>query len=85
MVRTPAVSKMSLSPIGTPWSGPRHRPAAISASARRASARAWSAVTVTKALSAGFSRSIRARCASATSTGDTVRARMSPPSSAMDR
>src|SRR4030095_8929125 len=35
VVRTPAVSKMSLRPIGTPWSGPRQRPAARPAHAPR--------------------------------------------------
>src|SRR5579871_5180112 len=33
VVGTPATSTMSLSAYGTPWNGPRQRPAAISASA----------------------------------------------------
>ena len=45
------------------------------ASAARAAARAWSAVTVRKALSVGFRRSMRASTASVTSTGDSFFAR----------
>ena len=40
VVTTPAVLKRSFNPMGTPWSAPRQRPAAISASARRAAAMA---------------------------------------------
>src|SRR5688572_12460963 len=76
---------MSFTPIGTPWSGPRQRPAASSASARRAASRASAAMMVTKAFSVGLNRSMRARCASVTSTGDTVRARMRLASSAIER
>ena len=46
VVRMPAVSNWSLTATGTPWRGPRRLPAAISASALRASSRARSGVTV---------------------------------------
>src|SRR5262245_48112456 len=61
VVRTPAVSKMSFNPTGTPWSGPRQRPDLSSASARRAASRASAAMTVTKAFSVGLIRPIRAK------------------------
>ena len=61
VVSTPAVSMLSLSAIGTPWSGPRRLPRLISASSSRALASACSGVTVMNALIAGSSRSIRAR------------------------
>ena len=60
VVRMPSVQKMSLCAIGTPVSGPPS-PRASRSSARRASASARSAVTVTKALSCGPSRSMRPR------------------------
>jgi len=50
--------------------GPRHSPRRISASAARASARADSAVTVMKALSAEFIFSMRSRLARVISTGE---------------
>ncbi len=46
VVRTPRVNTMSLCEIGSPWSGPRQRPAEISRSAARAAATAASAQTV---------------------------------------
>ena len=46
----PPVASRSLAPYGMPCSGPRQRPAAISASARRASVMARSRVSVTTAL-----------------------------------
>jgi hypothetical protein len=55
----------------------------IAASVARAAARASSAVTVMKAFSFGSSRSIRARVASVTSTGDSSRAASRGASSAM--
>jgi hypothetical protein len=72
VVLTPAVSIRSLSAIGIPCSGPRHRPCCTSDSARRASANADSAVTVINAFSNGFCASIRARHACVSSTGDTI-------------
>ncbi len=71
VVRMPCVSMRSLSAIGMPWSGPRHRPRWISLSASRACCSAWSAVTVIKALTRGFRCSMRVRKACASSTGET--------------
>src|SRR5262245_6268907 len=85
VVRTPAVSKMSFTPIGTPWSGPRQRPAASSASARRAASRARPALTVTHAVRVGLSRSMGARSASGSSRAGTVRAATRLASSASER
>ena len=70
VVGSPATSMMSLMPTGTPCSGPRTRPAAISASAARAAAIAASASSRMKACSFGSSRSIRASRAFSSSTGD---------------
>jgi hypothetical protein len=53
-------------------------------SARRAAASAASAVTVQKAFNVGFSRSMRSSTARVNSTGDSLRARMSPASSVAD-
>jgi hypothetical protein len=50
VVGAPAAASRSLAPYGMPCSGPRHCPAVISASARRASRSARSRVTVTTAL-----------------------------------
>ena len=72
VVRTPAVSMLSLRPIGMPWSGPRGRPRRSSLSISRAVASACSRVTVMNALIARSCRSMRARHASVSSTGDTV-------------
>ena len=83
MVRTPAVAKRSFTATGIPWSGPRYSPCAISVSARRASDRAASAVTVMKALRIGSSVVIRASAASANVTGDTRRERTSSAASSI--
>src|SRR5262249_53837734 len=69
---TPATSKMSFTPTGTPWSGPRRRPARASASRSRAVAKAPSASTWAHASSAPSSASIRARQASTSATGLTA-------------
>ena len=82
VVRTPAMWKRSFTDTGTPWSGPRHRPAAISDSTCRAAERASSAVTVMKAFKSGSIRVTRAITASVTSTGETSRRRMRPDISA---
>ena len=82
-VGMPFVTARSFSEYGTPQSGPAV-PSAQAAEARRASARARSAVTVTNALMPGSSRSIRASVASATSTGSSVRRANASSSSAAD-
>src|SRR5512145_2448007 len=69
----PSVQKMSLWAIGTPVRGPPS-PFARRSSARRASSRARSAVTVTKAFSAGPSRSMRPRKCRASSRLENCRA-----------
>ena len=61
---------MSLMPTGTPCSGPRTRPAAISVSAARAASIAASASSRMKACSFGSSRSMRASSAFSSSTGE---------------
>jgi hypothetical protein len=81
----PRVSKMSFRAMGTPCIGPRYLPRAISRSAARACRRASSAVTVMKASSCGWNVSMRSRYASASSTGDSLRALMSLDASAMVR
>src|SRR6266849_10567167 len=53
VVRYPFVANRSLAPHGSPCSGPRYFPAAISSSAFFASARARSSVSVTTNFSAG--------------------------------
>ena len=85
VVRTPAVKSRSFREIGTPCSGPRYAPRAISASAACASARAASPVTVMKALRCGSRRSIRARTASVTATGETSRPAMRAETSLRER
>ena len=77
----PAVGSRSLIEYGMPSSGPRSSPRSARASAAFASSRAWSAVTVRKAFSVGLSRSIRARTASVSSTGESAFSRISRPSS----
>ena len=68
----PLVTTRSLVENGTPCSGPSVAPRFVSArSAERAARMACSAVSVTKALSVGLRRSMRARTAFITSTGDT--------------
>ena len=61
VVSVPRTSMRSLIESGTPCSGPRSRPAAISRSASLACRRASSAITRMKALVAGLRASIRAR------------------------
>src|SRR6185295_18242884 len=74
VVRTPLVITRSLVENGTPCSGPSVAPFfIIMRSAARASLSAWSAVSVTKALSRGLRRSMRASTAFTTSTGETLR------------
>ena len=85
VVRTPAVSSVSLTENGTPWRRPSGPPRITAASARRASARASSAVTVTKALRGPFTRSIRARTASTASTGDSALRAIAAASRAADQ
>ena len=73
VVGVPRRSMRSLTEIGTPCSGPRYRPAAISSSTVRAALRAASDVTVMNALSSGSRSEIRARQASTTSVAVTER------------
>src|SRR5229473_816203 len=68
---------MSLRPIGMPCNGPRYLPAAISASAARASRHASSPRTRMKLLSRPSSRAMRSSRLSASSTGDNSRFSMS--------
>ena len=63
VVGRPATSMMSFTPMGTPCSGPRMRPAAISFSAARAASIAASASSRMKACSRGSSCSMRASSA----------------------
>ena len=72
----PPQTKRSLWASGTPWSGPRERPALTSASRIRAVRIAASPSTWRKAWSRGPSVSIRARHASVASTGEISRARI---------
>src|SRR6185503_15280250 len=76
---------MSLSPNGMPCSGPRERPAAISASAWRAWRRARSKVGGMKARVCASYRSTRRISASVSSTGDSVRDAIRRESSAIER
>ena len=80
VVRMPRVSTRSLWATGSPWRHPISSPRANAASASPASpaaARAVSATKVTMALSAGFTRSMLARCASITSMAEISRSRSS--------
>src|SRR3954470_19351250 len=61
VVGTPFVAKRSLTPYGSPCSGPRYLPDASSSSARAASAIAESRMIVTAQLSVGLRRSSRSR------------------------
>ncbi len=74
VVGRPATSMMSLMPTGTPCSGPRGRPAAISRSAARAASIAASASRRMKAFSFGSRRSMRVSRACSNSTGERLRA-----------
>ena len=68
VVRTPAVSARSLCAIGRPCSGPRSSPRRTRRAAPRAASAARSGVGVTIALTLPLTASIRARCASSSST-----------------
>ncbi len=74
-VRTPFVLRMSLTETGTPASGPSVSPFLRERSIASACARAWSAQTVTKALSFGCSLSMLARHSSMISRAQTSPAR----------
>ena len=63
-VRMPAVSKESLTVMGTPWRGPRGSPCRTASSAWAARRRAPSASRVMMALRAGLRAAMRARSAS---------------------
>jgi hypothetical protein len=80
VVTKPAASSRSFTPIGMPASGPGSSPAAICSSIRAASASARSASTATKALTFGFSASIRSSAAWVSSRADTCFARTRPAS-----
>ena len=58
VVRMPAVSSVSFTEKGTPWSRPSGSPRITASSARRAATRASSAVTVAKAFRGGSTLSI---------------------------
>src|SRR5262249_49098360 len=79
------MARRSFTAYGTPCSGPRTLPAAISCSARRASASARSGATVTKALSRGSSFPIRSRYDCVSSTAEIARERRRRPSSVAGR
>src|SRR5215475_14327794 len=75
-VGSPSRWQRSLSPTGTPWSGPRHRPAAASSSSARARRRAASSSSVMKAWIRSSCLRIRSRQRSTATTGESVRARI---------
>ena len=77
VVRTPAVSKRSLTAKGTPPRGPGGSPRAYASVARDAASRASSSARVVNALTPGSTASIRAARASTVSRGETSRARKS--------
>src|SRR5207248_8068007 len=79
-VGSPGTWHRSLYARGTPWSGPRQRPAAASASSVRAAASAPSASTVMKLRMAPSSRAMRSRYARVASTGEICFARIAPAS-----
>lgn len=82
VVRNAAVSMTSLSPMGTPRSGPRYRPARSSRSATRAARRVASTSMMRYAPMSGSRRSMRTRTASASRSAVYRPARRSP---AIDR
>src|SRR5436309_2171207 len=79
-VGSPRTWQRSLYASGTPWNGPRESPAASSASSSRAVARAPSASTVMKLRILASSRAMRSRHSRVTSTGETWRPAIAPPS-----
>ena len=85
VVRIPFVQVRSLCATGSPCSGPSASPRATAASAASASRRAASGSSVTMALTAGLTSSMRARCASSTSTAEISRAAIARASSAAVR
>src|SRR5712692_1199958 len=85
VVRIPAVGVRSLIATGTPCRAPSLARFFTAASASRAQTSAFSAATVQKALTAGLSFSIAARCASVTSNGLAFLVRMSRASSTAER
>src|SRR6266851_1413856 len=66
---------MSLTPTGTPWSGPRKRPSRASRSSSAAALRARARSIATHALIAPSSLSMRASNESTNSTAETLRSR----------
>jgi hypothetical protein len=76
VVGRPATSMMSLMPTGTPCSGPRRQPAAISASAALAASIAASPSRRMNTCSFGSRRSIRSSSAVINSTGESFRPAM---------
>ena len=70
LVGKPAMATMSFTVTGTPSRSPAGRPAAHRSALAAAAALAPSWSTTTKAFSRGWSRSMRSRCSSTTSTGD---------------
>src|SRR5437867_988263 len=81
VVGRPATSKMSLTPTGTPCSGPRSRPSRASASRSRAVARAPRSSTCAHALRPPSRARMRARHASTSSTGLKVPTRIAAAAS----
>src|SRR4030095_5374035 len=75
-VGCPSRWQRSLKPTGTPWSGPRQRPAAASSSRRRAERSAPSSSSVMKARMRPSHLPTRSRHRSTASTGDSFPARM---------
>ena len=73
VVRMPFVHVRSLWATGSPCNGPSVSPRATAASAASAPRRASSGSSVTMALTAGLTSSMRARCASITSTAEISR------------
>ena len=81
VVRMPFVALRSLTPKGTPCSGPSSSPAMTAASARCASAIACSGTVVMNARSSPSYFAMRSRKCAVTSTGETCRSRMSAANS----
>ena len=78
VVAEPATSMFSFTVIGTPQSGPTGAPERTARSAASAASSADSASTTVTAFTAGFTCSIRRRCASTTSRLDASPARIRP-------
>src|SRR5579885_2641816 len=81
VVGYPLTASRSFAPQGSPCSGPRYRPAAISASASRACASARSSVIVITKCSSGSERFSRAIYISVRLVEEILRRRTSSPSS----